>query len=711
MVGRTAVVDIEWHSPSFVWEEALKDISDKNFKRFNQPTILRFDSDSFMEELLEQLNTDPSGLTDSVACFETWRNKRSTWLSEEELQSARIPKLYQPAHGFFYMVTASLVCRKPVFPDKNIDTGNDERVSFVIRRLVEAGKNDNGSILYNEYARVVNEQGTGWRRVNSKDGEQVTIYDDEERIPLFSLNFTQDGKTRRLLAGLIPVANRERYQAGPKFTSPGNQPEPGSSKDPRMALFNTRIVQTMNILAKTPKTKVKEEEDGTSSRLTILEDKQARTIFIQIILDMAEFLKSNMDVVWRSLSENTEIMDMGPKKNLSDMLKNSTFYSDDSWSDVLIKDEEALIPIVNNLRLEDPLNPEVPLQPAEYIQRIIDNLDPDYMKSLVMAVLALDPMDPRLKQFEDLIADTLVNLRETITENALSDEQARQAFIFILLDFAQFLHEHLSDVWNAIILDNWTEADNHQKTLYDTIVQAGLYGQYHLDDALRGVWDNKAGVITGQMSDPLYRDLTGDIIVNAIQSLGIVGTDYRHSSLLYRQVKNALGTFTPVEENEDEGSVSHEIDPAAGSLYRIYCVYDRPRCPDIYSRIVSIPTLLFQLAPFYDPDAPGRPVRIPMPVDTSIAGLKKFPKNVSILISRELRNQMERVDGIKMSDLDEGNVNDEGTFDLGMVCSLSIPIITICALIFLMILVQLLNIIFWWLPFFKICFPLNLKAE
>jgi hypothetical protein len=41
-----------------------------------------------------------------------------------------------------------------------------------------------------------------------------------------------------------------------------------------------------------------------------------------------------------------------------------------------------------------------------------------------------------------------------------------------------------------------------------------------------------------------------------------------------------------------------------------------------------------------------------------------------------------------------------------MICSLSIPIITICALLLLMIIVSLLNIIFSWLPYFLICFPL-----
>jgi uncharacterized membrane protein (DUF373 family) len=44
--------------------------------------------------------------------------------------------------------------------------------------------------------------------------------------------------------------------------------------------------------------------------------------------------------------------------------------------------------------------------------------------------------------------------------------------------------------------------------------------------------------------------------------------------------------------------------------------------------------------------------------------------------------------------------------NIGMICSLSIPIITICALILLLVIVLALNVVFWWLPFFKICFPL-----
>ena len=53
----------------------------------------------------------------------------------------------------------------------------------------------------------------------------------------------------------------------------------------------------------------------------------------------------------------------------------------------------------------------------------------------------------------------------------------------------------------------------------------------------------------------------------------------------------------------------------------------------------------------------------------------------------------------------------DGGFDLGHICSFSIPIITLIAFILMMIIAVLLNIIFWWLPLLKICFPLNLKAR
>jgi hypothetical protein len=82
-----------------------------------------------------------------------------------------------------------------------------------------------------------------------------------------------------------------------------------------------------------------------------------------------------------------------------------------------------------------------------------------------------------------------------------------------------------------------------------------------------------------------------------------------------------------------------------------------------------------------------------------------------VLLSDELRRQMKRVKGLKQ--LMDGDVGaPDAGISFGVICSLSIPIITICALILLMIMVSLLDIIFRWVPFFMLCLPVpRLKAK
>jgi hypothetical protein len=152
-----------------------------------------------------------------------------------------------------------------------------------------------------------------------------------------------------------------------------------------------------------------------------------------------------------------------------------------------------------------------------------------------------------------------------------------------------------------------------------------------------------------------------------------------------------------------------KLDARGQSTYAIRCVYRRPQCPPSRRDTVSEPTEPFQIAGFFDLDAPARAINIALPVDTSIKDLRKLRKNVNVLISNQLREQMNRVTDLKKS-LD-GEFGDGKSVDVGLLCSFSIPIITICALMVLMIFISLLNIVFWWLPFLKICFPIALKAK
>ena len=150
-------------------------------------------------------------------------------------------------------------------------------------------------------------------------------------------------------------------------------------------------------------------------------------------------------------------------------------------------------------------------------------------------------------------------------------------------------------------------------------------------------------------------------------------------------------------------------DSKAGDRFAVYCVYERPRCGRQSPPVLSARSREFAMAGFFDPDAPARPLQVALPFDTTPAALRKYDKNVAFTISDELQKQMDRIKSAKK--LMDGEV---GGSQLGItfICSLSIPIITLCAFIVLMIFIQLLNIIFWWLPFFKICFPVpTVKAK
>jgi len=160
-------------------------------------------------------------------------------------------------------------------------------------------------------------------------------------------------------------------------------------------------------------------------------------------------------------------------------------------------------------------------------------------------------------------------------------------------------------------------------------------------------------------------------------------------------------------------------------------VFERPHCGNLFQPLVSKATCQFEMAPFFDPDAPARPVRITMPVDISPAGLRKYKKNAMFLFSDMMCGKVKKTKKLTLADLvlsvlpwpfhkdlpDIGNTGpcSQNGETFGMFCSLSIPIVTLCAMVLLFIMVNLFNIFFKWIPWFFICFPLpglsNLKGK
>ena len=63
---------------------------------------------------------------------------------------------------------------------------------------------------YEEHAYVITDQGARWKKVTNKN----SLEPDEEKQTLFSVNITEDdGRRRKIFAGVIPTGRREAYIA------------------------------------------------------------------------------------------------------------------------------------------------------------------------------------------------------------------------------------------------------------------------------------------------------------------------------------------------------------------------------------------------------------------------------------------------------------------------------------------------------------------
>ena len=280
-------------------------------------------------------------------------------------------------------------------------------------------------------------------------------------------------------------------------------------------------------------------------------------------------------------------------------------------------------------------------------------------------------------------------------------DAVRQASALILLDFAAVLHDVLPALETAI-RDEAAPAAGPGRTLFLALGTPGA--PITLREALRSVKAQEAALEAATLgSAPVSLP---DLALNIPQFRALIDRQGDGSRTLVTLVQAAL----PAAAAQPAPKLPLRR-PAVASQpdwYVIRCVYRRPQCAPLMGALVSDPTPPFQLASFFDSDAPARPLTVMLPIDTTPSGLRKADKGVAFVISDELSKQMSRIKGLK--ELTEGDLNPGLGF--GMICSLSIPIITLCAFIVLMIFVALLNIVFWWLPFFKICFPVpRLEAK
>jgi hypothetical protein len=122
-----------------------------------------------------------------------------------------------------------------------------------------------------------------------------------------------------------------------------------------------------------------------------------------------------------------------------------------------------------------------------------------------------------------------------------------------------------------------------------------------------------------------------------------------------------------------------------------------PACPA--QLIWSCPSEPFRIAAWYE--SAGRPhPPIALPDPSKLRSLAK--PNASFAVPAGLMNAIQ---GSSLSGMMKGK-SGGGGITIDWICGFNIPLITICAFFVLNIFFSLLAIIFFWLPFFKICIPI-----
>ena len=691
--------EIQWTAPSPLWLEATAFDGLVAQRQMRSPAILRFAADSFMEDFLKIVETDPDKLRSLVAIKETWRGpadkpeaeallepatpesafarrlNRVRLVAERAKNSGSLVaalrngdarrtaplKLYQPAHQRYYLVSTCLVCEIAGLPDRALDTAKQEKVSFVIRRLLphtiptlDKDLPDVDLATWDEYAMVASPAGVGWQKIaRFSDATPPVVLPGEERLPLFPVNYAEDdGRKRRLFAGLIPVGKREAYMSAslrePNPTSSQNTSETASANsDPRMLLLWTQVTEPWKRLielAAGARPKIysdpsppfgdkKPSPQQKASALKVLRE-QIQVGSWYVLLDFAKLLKEQLPNVIKKIA--------GQSVSLNDA-------------------ETAVVNALNAAALASALRTDLKTGTSYSLGDIPTKLADALIKILCGASLNQDA------------ADALEARLEKVT--APYDRSASTA----------------ATVWAPFIFP---------------LADAGLTPP----GGTSFVGPFPPAGPGPQPADPLEAALA------RIDHL---------SDLIYA----ALRLLPPPPGPMPALPVGAEapLDPREG-WFVIRCAFERPNCGPLDPPVVSDTTRPFQMASFFDPDAPARPIRIALPIDTSPAGLRKFDKKAAFMISDMLCGQIDRVKGLSLGDLvlsvlpwpfhkdlsvpEKGPCKQSDGLQIGMICSLSIPIITICALLLLMIIVSLLDMIFRWIPFFLICFPLpGFKAK
>ncbi|MGB5483304.1 hypothetical protein [Parasphingorhabdus sp.] len=686
---------LTWASPRPMWRGAGRPGL--------EPGILRFARDDFADQLIGLMINEPQRIDEFVARPETWRTppgqvaqpdlvarvplpalvkeaRRKTLFGvprkSKQVSDANIPvppaplKLFQAAHQRHYVATATLACAVPGLPDRRPE-GNQEKIGMLVRRLMPGTKNTAATNIgasdpqLVEYGWIPGDE-PRWQRVAV--GEADTLAPGEEMLPVFPILHSEaNGIKRKMWGSMIPVARRDDYVGAP-------------------------IVRTAVSLIEGQKAAMADPVAAAKPNST-----QAR--LSEFRMDVAEPWKAMVRNVVKQVADINGPLEPTP----------------DDFGPVNIGKRAQVRNLNFQLQMQSWL---LLLDFSAFLERHL----------------------PKVKGAVDAGSSVGLNPAELALYNFLHLDisgGAKTRLIAGLGAAAPVYHSNLATALNAVGVASIATFIESVETEY--VPDTGTSGWPQFNCLLVGMGYNHA---TDTVSTEGPYKLASTTILPELQeaqidspltgTLATAAAEAEKIDLISTLIGRALPTSTEDEARalpfaERLSKVLVETAEDSG-LFCVRFVHLNEDCGPLHPPTLSKPSERFAMASFFDPDAPAREIKIMLPKDTSAAGLRKHARGTAFVMSDMLCGQVQRAKGLGLIDLIRqvlpwplhkdidvgagGGCKKNGDVDIGMICSLSIPIVTLCALILLMIIVSLLDFIFKWVPWLIACFPVpGLKAK
>ena len=308
----------------------------------------------------------------------------------------------------------------------------------------------------------------------------------------------------------------------------------------------------------------------------------------------------------------------------------------------------------------------------------------------------------------NLVAGGTVRLKVEISSNAQIEQ------LYALLELADFFKNNLSTLWAALEAGSGAglPVGSDMLNLYERLTDSGRADRFEIEsngnEALLGdllmAFMHHIELVRGKGRVPAT-----DLDMRTFFSAGQLAN-------LRTAVEAAIPEETqPIqivggEDNELVRLITEQVQPreAAGkeATYHIRAVYEYdPDCPPLVSPAASFP---FQLAPYFDPDAPARLIKLEAP-SMKPQDLRKYARGVGIEMSPDLHKLTSCLAGGDLDEIIDSISGDCDGLSIQMICTFSIQIIFLVAFIVMFIFLIMLNFIFGWLAYLRICLPIPAK--